>query len=296
MLQTWIFANWGVAGMLGLSLSFALTLYAAGASLSYYWFFRRDPNRYVPDHIPNWRENRKAICLSMISIVGNALLFLPIQLAIIYGHSRLYGPVWGHGWGWAAGSIIGAVLFAESSIYWIHRALHTPTLFRWLHRRHHEFRAPTPFVSYAFHPLDDFAQALPYHVYVFFVPMPETAYLMLVGFAAVWTLLIHDRVVWVSATIVNNAGCHTAHHWYFRYNYGNYFTFWDRIVGTYFDPVGLPSQFYAAKYGSRRRRDVNCAATGQSGILSASNNSTASLNLRRFRRQYSPRTIEATRR
>ena len=62
-----------------------------------------------------------------------------------------------------------------------------------------------------------------------------------------WSLMIHDQVRWVPFRFVNHTGCHTAHHWYFRYNYGNYFTFWDRLCGTYFDPEELPEQFIASK-------------------------------------------------
>jgi Delta7-sterol 5-desaturase len=252
MLTSWIVYHWGWPGLFGFSLIFSLALYAIGAGLSYLWHFRLNRHRLMPDFVPDWRENRRAIHLSAISIAGNALFVLPIQLAIVGGYTRLY-PAMERGWGWGTLAVIGAVLFAEGSIYWIHRALHTPTLFRWLHHRHHRFRMPTPFVSFAFHPLDDFAQSAPYHLYIFLVPMPELAYFALIGLAAVWTLLIHDRVVWISPRLINNSGCHTAHHWYYRHNYGNYFTFMDRLGGTYFDPAGLPDRFFAAKYGELER-------------------------------------------
>jgi lathosterol oxidase len=37
---------------------------------------------------------------------------------------------------------------------------------------------------------------------------------------------------------VNGAAHHTIHHLYFNYNYGQYFTLWDKIGGTY----RLPSE------------------------------------------------------
>ena len=77
--------------------------------------------------------------------------------------------------------------------------------------------------------------------------MYAPAYLALFGFAMLWSLMIHDQVRWVPFRFVNHTGCHTAHHWYFRYNYGNYFIFWDWLCGTYFDPEGLPEKFTASK-------------------------------------------------
>ena len=55
--------------------------------------------------------------------------------------------------------------FTETLVYWVHRSLHHPLLYRALHRYHHEFREPTPWVSMAFHPLDSFAQGAPYHLF-----------------------------------------------------------------------------------------------------------------------------------
>ena len=69
----------------------------------------------------------------------------------------------------------------------------------------------------------------------------------LIVFVTLWSVLIHDRIRWVPGAIVNHTGCHTAHHWYYECNYGQYFTFWDRLCGTYRDPVDLPDKFWASK-------------------------------------------------
>jgi lathosterol oxidase len=36
---------------------------------------------------------------------------------------------------------------------------------------------------------------------------------------------------------INGAANHTLHHLYFNYNYGQYFTLWDRIGGSYRKPT-----------------------------------------------------------
>lgn len=35
---------------------------------------------------------------------------------------------------------------------------------------------------------------------------------------------------------VNGADHHTGHHLFFNYNYGQFFTFWDKVLGTYRRP------------------------------------------------------------
>ena len=39
-----------------------------------------------------------------------------------------------------------------------------------------------------------------------------------------------------NSPIVNGAACHTMHHLYFNYNYGQFFTLWDRVCGSYRKP------------------------------------------------------------
>ena len=40
------------------------------------------------------------------------------------------------------------------------------------------------------------------------------------------------------SSVINSAGHHTVHHSKFNYNYGQYFTLWDRIGGSYYEPTG----------------------------------------------------------
>jgi lathosterol oxidase len=263
MLYAIIYDQYGWLGLVGFSLAFGFLLYTSMAGLFYFYYFRLRRAWFLPSYRPDPTELRHAIRWSIYGTVGNAFLLLPIQLLVVHGYSRVYYDFAEQGWAYLPLSLAGVILFAETCIYWIHRALHTRVLYRLLHRHHHHYREPTPLVSFSFHPVDSFAQSLPYHIFAFLLPLNQWIYLGLIGFAAIWTQLIHNRVCWVPPTLVNNTGCHTAHHWYYRYNYGNYFTLWDRLGGTYFDPEGLPERFFASKYGWRARaRDAAVTGAG----------------------------------
>jgi lathosterol oxidase len=41
-----------------------------------------------------------------------------------------------------------------------------------------------------------------------------------------------------TSVVINGASCHTMHHLYFNYNYGQFTTAWDRLAGTYRKPKG----------------------------------------------------------
>lgn len=48
--------------------------------------------------------------------------------------------------------------------------------------------------------------------------------------------MIHDGEYVANSPIINGAACHSLHHLYFNYNYGQYTTVWDRIAGSYRKP------------------------------------------------------------
>jgi len=179
---------------------------------------------------------RKELLWSTIGIVGTAVLSTPLQYLVAHGRSKVYVDVGAHGYGWLAASALLYLFVTETMIYWIHRFLHAPLLYRHVHRFHHAFRAPTPWTSFAFHPLDSFAQALPHYLCAFLFPVHLSIYLGMLVFVSVWTVLIHDGVSLVRHPAINYTGHHTAHHRYNKDNYGQFFTLWDRIGGTYRAP------------------------------------------------------------
>jgi lathosterol oxidase len=208
------------------------------AGVSYRLFFLR--SRFHPDYAPddadNRREVREAIKWSIISVFGNAALVAPIHYLLATGHGRLYTDIAEHGWAWLLLSPIVILAVSETSIYWVHRGLHWGPLYRHVHDKHHDFKVPTPFVGLAFRPLDAFAQGLPHHILAFLLPIHVGIYLVSLIFVTLWAVMIHDRVSFVRWKGINFTGHHTLHHWYESYNFGQYFTLWDRMMGTYRDP------------------------------------------------------------
>ncbi|KAF8985047.1 c-5 sterol desaturase [Entomortierella lignicola] len=140
------------------------------------------------------------------------------------------------GWGYVAFSIVAFLLFTDFGIYWIHRWLHHPLIYKRLHKPHHKWIVPTPFASHAFHFLDGYSQSVPYHLFVYLVPMQKFIYLFMFASVNFWSVLIHDGEYLVSNPVINSAAHHAVHHLYFNYNYGQYSTLWDRLGGSYRKP------------------------------------------------------------
>ena len=49
-------------------------------------------------------------------------------------------------------------------------------------------------------------------------------------------VLLDDGEYVANSVVVNGAACHTMHHLYFNYNYGQFTTIWDRLGGSYRKP------------------------------------------------------------
>ena len=82
---------------------------------------------------------------------------------------------------------------------------------------------PTPFASHAFHPLDGYAQSVPYHLFIYLFPLHRKLYLGLFIFVNFWTILIHDSDMITGhplEKVINGPAHHTLHHIYFTVNYG----------------------------------------------------------------------------
>jgi lathosterol oxidase len=175
-----------------------------------------------------------------------AVFTVPFFVAEVRGFSFIYDSatnpefahplltLFGSAWNWIQFPVF--LTFTDFGIYWIHRALHSKFLYKRLHKPHHKWIMPTPFASHAFHPLDGFAQSVPYHLFPFIFPLQKFAYIALFTFIQIWTVMIHDGEYVANSPIINGAACHTMHHLYFNYNYGQFTTLWDRLGGSYRKP------------------------------------------------------------
>ncbi|KAJ5894664.1 hypothetical protein N7495_006355 [Penicillium taxi] len=209
---------------------FGVTLYLLGSWIILHTMYDKrlfKHPRYLKNQMP------QEIMQGMIAMPIMAILTAPFFVLETRGYSKLYdftsdSPF--AAYTWLQYPIF--VVFTDTGIYWIHRWLHLPSIYP-LHKPHHKWVVPTPFTSYAFHPLDGWAQSLPYHIFPFIFPLQKCAYLGLFAFVTFWTLFIHDAEYLCDSTIFNGPGCHTMHHLYFNYNYGQYVTLWDRLGGTY---------------------------------------------------------------
>ncbi|KAJ1975958.1 c-5 sterol desaturase [Dimargaris cristalligena] len=205
-------------------------LYFTVSPLSYYLVFDRTLEQH-PKFLKN--QIRQEIIAATKAFLPMTILTVPWFMMEVHGYSRLYENVSLYGWPYFFLTILLFLLFTDFGVYWIHRLLHHRLIYAKVHKPHHKWIIPTPFAAFAFNYLDGYLQSVPYHLAVFVFPIHKYLYLGLFVFVQLWTVMIHDGEYMSTNPIINGSAHHTVHHIYFNYNYGQYFTLWDRVFGSH---------------------------------------------------------------
>jgi sterol desaturase/sphingolipid hydroxylase (fatty acid hydroxylase superfamily)/ferredoxin-NADP reductase len=134
----------------------------------------------------------------------------------------------------------GLVVFNDAWFYGWHRILHHPRVFQRVHAVHHRSIDVNPFTSYSFHALEATVISLWVVPMVLVVPIyfPVFGIVQVIGtannvmshlgyeFLPRWLLRV-PGLRWM-----NSATFHSLHHTEICGNYGLFFRFWDRLLGT----------------------------------------------------------------
>lgn len=133
--------------------------------------------------------------------------------------------------------IIFILLLSDILFYFLHRIMHTPYLYKNIHKLHHYYNEPFALTNHYIHPIE---------LIIFFLPP------IIPGII----LNTHISIMWVSAILMNWSGIiihsgydlkkipyikyitpcileHDCHHKYFNYNFGATFNFVDKLLGTH---------------------------------------------------------------
>jgi len=194
--------------------------------------------------------------LTAMVLAAGALFPIARVSASAASQSLPIGVIHSAQWPWIAA--FASVLIVETlAAYWAHRITHrTPLLWR-LHRVHHADDAVDLSTSFRNHPLE-LVVTIPVSVAVVLVlgtpPSVVIAMQTVLAGAALWQhadLALPRRLDRALAWVVVTPRVHRLHHNPARAthdsNYGEFFTFWDRVFGTFNpaegrDRVGLDNQ------------------------------------------------------
>lgn len=198
-------------------------------------------SKKIQQRFPHFKDYAREIIFSILTIF--VMAFIP---ALVLGspemarHTKFYRDINQQGILYFIVAFPLMAFMHDTYFYWMHRLMHHPSIFKIVHLVHHKSTNPSPFAAYAFHPLEAIVEAGIFLVFVFTIPVHLFHLLFFFLFMIVYNVYGHlgwelypkgFSRHWLGKWI-NTSVNHNMHHQYFKGNYGLYFLFWDRIMGT----------------------------------------------------------------
>ncbi len=206
----------------------------------YVWFPQQWKKRKITERDYSPGQFKKEIIRSNITAVlfglsGALLLFL-----LQKGYEKIYPGFHDYLLLWLPAGLFIALALQETYYYWSHRWMHIPGVFRVLHKWHHDSHIASPWTAFSFHPLEGLLQAVFLPLILLFLPMNVyilVALLIIMSFSSVINHLdIEVYPKWFAHNFFGRwligATHHSLHHKQYKYNFGLYFTWWDKWLKT----------------------------------------------------------------
>lgn len=150
-----------------------------------------------------------------------------------------------------------APMFHEGYFYVIHRLIHTPILYKWIHSVHHNSVNPSPWSSLSMHPVEGFAYHSVAFIHLIIPSNPIVALFQLhvAGFGAINGHIGFEKLELTDEAALNShAYTHYLHHKYFEVNYGDGIIPMDKVFGTWHDGTKEGEAMMNARFQKKKER------------------------------------------
>lgn len=228
-----------------LILFFAIVVrYFIAAGIFYFYYYSFKSKIFREKRLSKRPPKKGQLQQEILWSIKSSLVFAIVGAVTFWlwknGFTAVYPDIFGYGLWYLPVSIILALLIHETYYYWIHRWMHQPKIYRWVHKVHHDSLTPTPWTAFSFHPWESLLEAIILPLILLIVPLHPYIlgfYLLLMTLSSVINHLdieIYPMRFQKSkiGSLFIGATHHHYHHAEFKTNYGLYFTFWDKWMGT----------------------------------------------------------------
>jgi len=208
---------------------------------TFFILFRKKFDKRILDHTPLKKKQLfKELYWSAISGLIFAFFAISIYLLWSMGFTAIYLDINAYPLWYLPIGVFITLFIQDTYYYWIHRWMHKPSVYRYIHKIHHKSVHTSVFTAFSFHPFETVLQAVILPLIVLFIPLHFYAFLFTLLIMTISATINHAGVEiypsgkygkWIGKWIIG-ATHHDKHHRKFNYNFGLYFTFWDKWMGT----------------------------------------------------------------
>ncbi len=227
-------------GYVGMALAGGLGIHFGVAGWFEWFYYRRrrdraaewkiQPKRWSPE-----RVRKRDLWLGTANLLGASTLSGCLAYLIATRNpTRIYFADAGHSILLGVALTVIYFMGTDVALYWAHRLLHRPALFRAIHRWHHRTTTPNAFTAASMHPVEFAIYQAMVFLPVFVMPVPVWGLIFVLIYQNVVALIDHSgvklrsRLPWQPPPRF-----HDDHHVYFHVNYGQTLGMWDRMFGTW---------------------------------------------------------------
>ena len=199
-------------------------------------FERRKISEQLRTKGQSWKEiGWSALTSAIFGVFGVAMLYCWQA-----GYMAIYEDWGAYGYWYLPVSFLLVLLIQETYYYWLHRWMHRPKVYRRIHKVHHDSIVTSPWTAFSFHPIESLLQAVFVPALAFILPLHIGVVLILLTLMTISATINHLDIEiypkgfeshWLGKWLVG-ATHHSLHHSKFLFNYGLYFTFWDKWMDT----------------------------------------------------------------
>lgn len=235
------YSFWSIG--LGLYVANALRYFIiAGAAFLVFYVFSKNKfiTRRIQKKFPSSKDYLREIFYSLLTFIVFSVIGIFISLCKRNGLTLMYNDVMEYGVVWFVVSIILMLLLHDTYFYWTHRLMHHRKIFPVFHKVHHLSNNPSPWAAFAFHPLEAFIEGGILILIVFTIPSHLSAVLIFLVIMTIMNVIGHlgyelypvNFLKKPVSKLNNTSTHHNMHHRLVNCNYGLYFNWWDKWMGT----------------------------------------------------------------
>lgn len=187
---------------------------------------------------PNLTPNHDLIIKNIKENLFSHIVVVPILSYFIYDAFVYFGIQIRHpipSWGIIVRDLCVAIFFADMFGYWLHRSLHHKSIYKYIHKKHHEYKVNVGIASIYAHPIEEFFT----NIVAIFGNMIMGSHVLVLWswltirlIEAIFSHSGYHFLPYNISFLFTGGDFHEYHHSHNIGNYGQFFTLWDWMMGT----------------------------------------------------------------
>lgn len=177
------------------------------------------------------------ILLSLITVVCNTLVFV---LGVRLWQTGIIRLAETPPWWYILAEVVALTLLMDVLMYVFHRLVHTLAFFRKIHDRHHDHVSTNMLSLFVLHPVESIGFGLMMLVVITVIPFSAVGISIYLLINSLWGTVGHLNITILPPSMLKllnrfyicTSEFHYLHHQQPDYNFGFYFSVWDRLFRT----------------------------------------------------------------